>query len=368
MTISVNSNITHRYLVISFGWCKLINAPLFWPMAPSLTLQRDWIQCLCLCTLTPLFSTQQKISFLSRPGPPKVISFKNWAVFKHQWPLKIKGQHVYSPQPRSQISPLLEMKGIFKKTSCAWSCLHFCPMGLFGQGCQRLSEHREHKTKTCRPAALWGCQGFAPALVHTQALDVMWGILRDAKASRWFVSPTWLKHVPRAVPDGIAEGQHPGRPCGHLQQDQPQQGAGTRRKGCRLCVAILTVLMGMPQGSGLMWEMLAMLQGTGWEQGSAPPSCPCATQTPAPDVGSGKTEQTERNTDVFVVPVMLIYLFVQGKGMNGYSEVAGKGVGPATAHTHLCTNQYLWMDSPQGSWWWSNSNVSVWGKSEVFVD
>lgn len=48
-------------------------------------------------------------------------------------------------------------------------------MGLFGQGCQRLSEHREHKTKTCCPAALWGCHGFAPALVHIHALDVMWG-------------------------------------------------------------------------------------------------------------------------------------------------------------------------------------------------
>lgn len=57
--------------------------------------------------------------------------------------------------------------------------------------------------------------------------------------------------VPRTVPDGIAEGQHPGKPCGQLQQDQYQQGGGTRRKGCGLCVAIPT-LRGMPQGSGLM--------------------------------------------------------------------------------------------------------------------
>lgn len=34
MTISLNSNITHRYLVISFGWCKLINVPLFGPQLP----------------------------------------------------------------------------------------------------------------------------------------------------------------------------------------------------------------------------------------------------------------------------------------------------------------------------------------------
>lgn len=39
-------------------------------------------------------------------------------------------------------------------------------MGLFGQGCQMLSEHRDHKTKMCCPAALWDCQGFAPASAH----------------------------------------------------------------------------------------------------------------------------------------------------------------------------------------------------------
>lgn len=118
-TITVNTKITHRYLVVSCGWCKLINAPLFWPKAPSLTLRRDWICCLCLCTLMPLFPAQQKFSFLSRQRPPKAISFKNEAVFKHRWPLKIKGQRANSSQPRPQIFPLLEMKGIFKKTSCA---------------------------------------------------------------------------------------------------------------------------------------------------------------------------------------------------------------------------------------------------------
>lgn len=154
----------------------------------------DWIQCLCLYTLLPLFSVQQKNSFLSRPGPPKVISFKNWAVFKRQWPLKIKGQHVNSPQPRSHIFPLLEMKGIFKKTSCAWSCLHFCPVGLFGWGCQRLSEHADHRTKMCYPAACWGCQGFAPASVHRQALLCDAGCSQECAGTRVVCHPTWLWH------------------------------------------------------------------------------------------------------------------------------------------------------------------------------
>lgn len=109
-----------------------------------------------------LFSAEQEISFLSRLGPPEVISFKNWAAFKHQWPLKIKGQQVNSTQPGSQTFSLLEMKGIFKKTSCTWSCLHFCPTS-----CQRLSEHADHKTKMCCPTLSGSC---------SSALYAMWDL------------------------------------------------------------------------------------------------------------------------------------------------------------------------------------------------
>lgn len=224
MTISVNTSITHRYLVISFGWCKLVNAPLFWPKAPSLALQGEWIQSLSLCTLMLLFSAQQKISFLSRLGPPEVISFKNWAAFKHQWPLKIKGQRVNSTQPRSQTFPLLEMKGIFKKTSCAWSCLHFCPTTLFGQGCQRLSEHAEHKTKMCCPPPLW-------LLLQCAVCHV--GPPRDTQVAGWFVILTQLRHCcpMGAFPGRHSGDQHPVTPCGRLLQEQPQEGAGLERRG-----------------------------------------------------------------------------------------------------------------------------------------
>lgn len=100
--------------------------------------------------------------------------------------------------------------------------------------------------------------------------------------------------VPRAVPDSIAGDQHPGRPCGQLQQDQPQQGGRTGRKGRGLCVANPSLSSsGWPDVRGA-----AVLQGTGWEQGTAPLSRPCATQTRAQEVGSGKIEQMERNKKV----------------------------------------------------------------------
>lgn len=267
----------------------------------------------------PLFSTQQKISFLSRPGPPKVISFKNWAVFKHQWPLKIKGQHVNSPHPRSQISPLLEMKDIFEKTSCAWSCLHFCPMGLFGQGCQRLSEHREQKTKTCCPGALWGCQGFARALVHSQALDVMWGTPRDAKVSRWFVIPTWLKHwCSKGSSWWHCRGPAPRGACGQLQQDQLQQGGGTGRKGCGLCAAIPTLSpWGCPREVA---------------PSTAPPSCP-VPHKPQPQTRA----KPSRWRGIKMCCAYNADLSVCSRKRNEYSEVAGKGVDPATMHIRLCT-------------------------------
>lgn len=180
----------------------------------------------------PLFAAQQKISFLSRPGPPKVISFKSWAVFKHRWPLKIKGQHVNSPQPRSQILPLLEMKGIFKKTSCAWSCLHFCPTGLFGQGCQRLSERADHKTKMCCPAAGWSCC-FALAPVRRWALYSTRGARGDAQVPRRFLIPVWLGGCCHAGSEG-RPGRHSRGPPprdAQLLQQQPQGDGGMERRG-----------------------------------------------------------------------------------------------------------------------------------------
>lgn len=352
MTISVNTNITHRYLVISFGCCKLVNAPLFWPKAPSLASQRDWIQCLCLCTLMPLFSAQQKMSFLSRPGPPKVISFKNRAVFKHRWPLKIKGQHVNSPQPRSQIFPLPEMKGIFKKTSCAWSCLHFCPMGLFGQGCQSLSDH---KTKMCCPAACWGCQGFAPAPVHRRALYIMRGTPRDVQVPGWFVIPTWLGHC---CPRGSSRwrGKEWGTPWEALQ--------GATTQGCPVASCcrshLKRVLVWRGGGHGLR-VAVPTLSSLGCPREVAPrercwrccrarvgSKAPRLVPVPAPPKPRAERRAAAKLSRQRGIKTCCIYnadLSVCSRKRNEYSKLAGKGDGPATrAHTHVFaqTSIYEW--------------------------
>lgn len=76
----------------------------------------------------------------------------------------------------------------------------------------------------------------------------------------------------------------------------------------------------------------------GWEPGTAPSSCPCATQTPAPDMGTAKPSRWRG------IKMCCAYdadLSVCSRKRNEYAEVAGKGVGPATVHIHLCTKQYL---------------------------
>lgn len=353
MTISVNTNITHRYLVISFGWCKLINAPLFWPKAPSLASWRDWIQCLCLCTLMPLFSAQQKFSFLSRPGPPKVISLKNWAVFKHWWPFKIKGQHVNSPQPRFQIFPLLEMKGIFKKTSCAWSCLHFCSAELLGQDCQRLSEHAGHKMKMCCPAARQGCQGFAPAPVHRWALYITRGAPRDARGPGR--RKAW--GTPWEALQGTTSQGHTVASCCRSNLNRVLVWRGG---GLGLCAAIPTL-----SSSGCPREV-APRERCWWccraRAGSKAPHLLPAPAPPRPWAQRWAAAKPSSQRGIKLCCVYNVDLSVCSRKRSEYSKVAGKGGGPATcAHTHTFaqTSIHEWS-RPREAGGKSNSDISLW--------
>lgn len=166
--------------------------------------------------------------------------------------------------------------------------------------------------------------------------------------------------VPRAAPDGIAEGQPPGRPCGQLQQDQPEQGGGTGREGCKLCVTIPSLpSWGCPREVPQRCERCCRVQA-GSKALLLPPA-------PVPPKAQPQTWAAAKPSRWRAIKMCCAYnadLFVCSRQRNEYSEVAGKGVCPVTMHIHLCTNQYLLMDSP----WGSNPDVSLWVKSEEFVD